>query len=379
MTPGGKRELLEATRPRYLRARKADKGRILDEFVLNTGYHRKYAIHLLRHGPPRRRTTRRTVRRVYGPLVRAALIRIWEVCDRICSRRLHPYLPEILAVLKRQGEWTLDPKAEGLLLQMSRATIDRLLHSARAQYPRRGLSTTKPGTLLKKAIPVRTFADWDDARPGFLELDLVAHCGETAAGEYFQTLDTVDVSTGWCECLALPQRNQRAVVAAMTELDQRLPFPLLGIDSDNDSAFLNDLLLRYCQTRKLVFTRSRPYKKNDQAHVEQKNWSVVRRASGYDRYDSALALERLQSVYRLLRLYTNFFQPVMKLQAKERVDSRVRKVYDEAQTPYHRVLASPHVSDQDKERLRQTYMTLNPVMLKRQLEAAQEALWQLAR
>jgi hypothetical protein len=378
MTKIGKRELLEAIRPRYLRASKTEKGRILDEFVTTTGYHRKYAIRLLRHGPPRRPAGRRRGHRTYTSAVVQALTDVWEVCGRICSRRLHPFLPEILEVLEQHQELVLPADTKALLLRMSRATVDRLLKPARARHPQRGLSTTKPGTLLKKAIPVRTFADWDDAQPGFLELDLVAHCGDSTGGEYIHTLDTVDVSTGWSECVAVPNRGQQAVFAALQIVRERLPFPLLGIDSDNDSAFINDHLYRYTQRERITFTRSRPYKKNDQAHVEQKNWSVVRRLVGYDRYDSPEALARLNALYEDLRLYVNFFQPSMKLVAKQRVDNKVRKRYDAAQTPYQRVLRSSDVDDADKDNLRQTYAALNPVVLRRRIEAHLNALWDSA-
>jgi hypothetical protein len=378
MTNASKRELVLAIRLRYVRARKAEKGRILDEFVATTGYHRKYAIWLLRHGPPPKPAPRRRGRIVYDQAVKQALTQVWEICGRLCSRRLHPFLPDILEALERHRELVLPGDTKALLLQVSRATIDRLLKPARARQPQRGLSTTKPGTLLKKAIPVRTFADWDDARPGFLELDLVAHCGDSAAGEYMYTLDTVDVSTGWSECVAVPNRGQLAVFTALQTIRQRLPFPLRGIDSDNDSAFINDHLLRYTQREKIAFTRSRPYKKNDQAHIEQKNWSIVRRLIGYDRYESVEALNSLNSLYAQLRLYVNFFQPSMKLVAKERVDSKVRKSYDLAQTPYQRVLGSADVADAIKEDLRRIYLSLNPVALKRSIDAQLNNLWNSA-
>lgn len=378
MTKASKRELVLAIRLRYMRASKAEKSRILDEFVATTGYHRKYAIWLLRHGPRPKPTTRRRGHPIYGQAVKQALTQVWEISGRLCSRRLHPFLPELLEVLERQHELVLPTATKALLLRVSRATIDRLLKPARARQPRRGLSLTKPGPLLKKAIPIRTWADWDDARPGFLELDLVAHCGDAAGGEYLYTLDTVDVFTGWSECIAVPNRGQRAVFEALQLIRHRLPFPLRGIDSDNDSAFINDHLYRFTQREGILFTRSRPYKKNDQAHVEQKNWSVVRRLIGYDRYDSAQALAQMNTVYDDLRLYVNFFQPSMKLVAKQRVDTKVRKRYDSAQTPYQRVLRSPDVDDACKENLRRVYLGLNPVALRTRIDAHLKALWNSA-
>jgi hypothetical protein len=378
MTKLGKRELILAVRLRYSRASKAEKGRILDEFVATTGYHRKYAIRLLKHGPPPMPTGHRRVHPVYGQAVRQALTEVWQICGRLCSRRLHPFLPDILEALERHRELVLPADTKQLLLRISRSTVDRLLKPARARHPQHGLSLTRAGPLLKKAIPIRTSADWDDAQPGFLELDLVAHCGDSAAGEFIHTLDTVDVSTGWSECIAVPNRGQRAVFEALQLIRCRLPFPLRGIDSDNDSAFINEHLFRFTQRERITFTRSRPYKKNDQAHIEQKNWSVVRRLIGYDRYTSPQALANLNAIYEDLRLYVNFFQPSMKLVAKRRVDSRVRKTYDSAQTPYQRVLQSQDVDDACKENLRRLYPGLNPVALKRRIDGKLKALWNSA-
>ena len=296
MSQRSKRELLEAIRPRYLKANKARKKQILDEFVAATGYHRKYAIRMLRKGPLPKRLKKSGRRKVYQGEVIQALIQVWEICGRICSKRLHPFLPEMTAALERHNEIQLSPETKALLLRMSRSTIDRCLQPARFEH-RRGLSTTKPGALLKKAIPVRTYAEWDDARPGFVEMDLVAHCGETTAGQYLNTLTVVDISTGWTECLAVYQKIQQAVFEAILQLRQRLPFPLLGVDSDNGGEFINDILYRYCLTEQITFTRSRPYKKNDQAHVEQKNWSVVRHLIGYDRFETEEELALLHSLY----------------------------------------------------------------------------------
>lgn len=378
MTGTGKRELLEAVRPRYLRANKQEKTRILDEFVANTGYHRKYALRLLKHRVKKQRQKKPGKPKVYQGEVVLALIKIWAICGQICSRRLHPFLPEMVVVLERHGELKLSEETQRLLLRMSRATIDRCLQAVR-QQPRRGLSTTKPGTLLKQAIPVRTFADWQDTRPGFVEIDLVAHCGDSAHGEYLNTLNVIDLATGWSECLVLANRSQRQVSAAIERLRQRLPFPLLGIDSDNDSAFINDNLYRYCLREKITFTRSRPYKKNDQAHIEQKNWSVVRRLIGYDRYESDQALELFEAIYQDWRLYVNFFQPVLKLVEKRRVGSKVIKKYDTARTPYQRVLDSSDVSEETKVHLRQLYLTLNPMALRQRIDENVAKLWQLAR
>jgi len=316
MSQHSKHELVEATRPRYLKANRAGKKHILNEFVANTGYHRKYAIRILRHGPRPKGLKKKGHQKVYQGEVVQVLIWVWEICGRICSKRLKPFLPEIVSVLERQNELHLTAETKTLLLSMSRATIDRRLGPARFEHPH-GLSTTKPGTLLKKAIPVRTYTPWEDEKPGFVEIDLVAHCGETTEGPYLNTLTATDLATGWTECLAIPNKTQAAVSQAVQELRQRLPFPLLGLDSDNGSEFINDTLWRYCQSEQITFTRSRPYHKNDQAHVEQKNWSVVRHTVGYDRLETPQELALLSSIYADLRLYVNFFQPVLKLIAKQ--------------------------------------------------------------
>ena len=375
MTPAAKRELLKALRPRYLKASKAGKSRILDEFVAATGYHRKYAIQLLKNGPPARRVRQGGTPSPYTGDVVAALVQVWEASGYLCSKRLHPFMDEWLDILERHNELVFAPRIKALLCQMSPATIDRKLQRARAQRGRqRGLSTTKPGTLLKDAIPIRTFADWNEQQPGFVEVDLVAHCGDTTAGTYLNTLCLVDIHTHWCELAALPNKGQAATFAALKTLRQQLPFALLGLDSDNGSEFINDQLLRYCQTQQITFTRSRPYRKNDQAHVEQKNWSAVRRVVGYDRYESPQAQALLAAIYADLRLFINFFQPTMKLLAKSRQGSKVHKRYEPAQTPYQRVMASPHVTAEDKAAL---YLTLNPLALQRQIEAHLHQLWHL--
>lgn len=379
MSQRSKRELLDTIRPRYLKAKKSGKARILDEFVAATGYHRKYAIRVLKHG--RKATGRRKKgrRKQYQGEVVAVLTRIWEICGRICSKRLKPFLPEIVVVLERHQELSLSAEVKSQLLRMSRATIDRCLQPARFEEKRHGLSTTKPGTLLKKVIPIRTFADWDDARPGFVEVDLVAHCGESVEGQFLNTLTTTDVSTGWTECVAVLHRSQQLVFAAIQTMRQRLPFPLLGLDSDNGGEFINDILYRYCQDEQVTFTRSRPYKKNDQAHVEQKNWSVVRHLIGYDRFETQEELQLLNSIYDDLRLYVNFFQPVLKLIGKEQVGKKTVKRYDEAATPYQRVLRSDQVDLAVKARLCHQYLQLNPVALRSSIDQKVAKLWKIIR
>ena len=376
MSQRSKRELTNELQPRYLKSSKKEKTRMLDEFVVTTGYSRKYANGLLKNGLRRKHKKKAGRKKKYQREVIEVLEQVWEVCGRIRSRRLHPFLPEIVEVLEKLGELDLSEETKALLLSMSRATMDRCLKAARYEH-KKGLSTTKPGTLLKKSIEVRTWQDWNDEQPGFMEIDLVAHCGDTTAGQYVCTLTAVDMATGWTECLALPNKTQWAVHEAIQEMRKRLPFPLLGIDSDNGSEFINDLLYRYCLEEKITFTRSRPYQKNDQAHVEQKNWSVVRHTVGYDRFETEEELHLLKMVYKDLRLYINFFQPVMKLIEKQRIDGKTTKYYDKAITPYRRTLAADQVVFSDKVSLTNLYVQLNPVALRKKIDLNIGKLWKI--
>jgi transposase InsO family protein len=376
MSKGSKQELTTQIHPRYLKASRKEKTRILDEFVASTGYHRKYAIRLLKHGLKRKGYKKVGRRKKYQGEVVKVLEKIWKTCGRICSKRLHPFLPEMVSVMEREGELSCSSETRTLLLSMSRATIDRCLKKARYASPK-GISTTRPGKMLKKSIPVRTWHEWDDTKPGFVEIDLVAHCGETAAGQFIYTLTAVDVSTGWTECFAIPNRAQTSVSDAIKALRIRLPFPLLGIDSDNGSEFINNHLFQYCLKEKITFTRSRPYKKNDQAYVEQKNGSVVRNTVGYDRFDTEDDLFLLQRIYKHLHVYVNFFQPVMKLIKKERIDGKTLKVYDQATSPYRRVLASDEIDLVYKIRLTNLYASLNPVQLRKKIDLNVGKLWKI--
>jgi hypothetical protein len=381
MSLKSKNELVEVVRPRYLKASKFEKQKILDEFTSATGYHRKHAIRVLKNKVPAQNRLKRkpkTYKRVYCGEVVQVLEQIWEIYGHLCSKRLQPFLPEAIRVLERCQEIQLSHDTKELLLKISSASIDRCLRPIRRQTWH-GLSTTKPGSLLKTLIPIRTFTEWDEERPGFLEIDLVAHCGNTTEGQFLCTLTCTDLCTGWTDVTAVLHRSQKAVSEAVQRMRQRLPFPLLGIDSDNGGEFINDLLYRYCLDEQITFTRSRPYQKNDQAHVEQKNWSVVRHIVGYDRWETEQELALLESVYDDLRLYINFFQPSLKLIAKERLGNKTIKRYDTAKTPYRRILDRKDISLQAQARLVNLYLQLNPAELRRCIDQKIAKLWKISR
>jgi hypothetical protein len=378
VTRAGLREYAAVQRERYLGARRAEKHRLLNEVVAVTGLHRKAAIRLLRR-PPRPPGGPRSGRpRVYGPAVAAAAQILSEATGHIGPHRWHPLLPELLDRLTRSGDVVVPPDVDKHLRQVSPATLARLLAPFRATLPGRGRATTHPGAWLKHEIPVRTFAEWSDVQPGFLELDLVAHCGASTRGFYLCTLCAVDVATAWVELQAVWGKGQLRVGTAIHHVRQRLPMPLRGLDSDNGSEFINHGLYAWCQREGVTFTRSRPFQKNDSAHVEQKNGAIVRPLIGSDRDASRAAYAQLTRVYALARLHINFFQPVQKLVTKERRGPRVHRVYDRAQTPYQRLGATGVLPPPRRQELEAMYQSLNPLHLRRQLEAALERLWRLA-
>jgi len=372
-----KRELLVQIAPRYREASSALKEVILDEFVAATGYARKYAIRLLNHPVDLKLTIERPRAPRYGSEVQQALHLTWTAANHICAKRLIPFLPTLVESLERHGHLQLSEESRNQLLSMSPATADRMLRPYRKQE-RRGISTTRSGTLLKKQIPIRTFQDWNEVKPGFQEADLVAHCGTQAEGSYLYTLTLTDVATGWTECLPLLNRGQEAVVAALKRAQQLLPFPLLGIDTDNGAEFINMELMAYCEQEQITFTRGRPQKSNDQCYVEQKNGQIVRQVVGYDRFSGELAYRQLTELYRALRVYVNCFQPSMKLLTKQREGSKVRRTYDQAQTPLQRLLASGILSAKKQQELRRITEALDPLRLLHQLEHLQKALWRHA-
>jgi hypothetical protein len=302
------------------------------------------------------------------------LVQVWRIMDYICGKRLAPVLGEMVERLLRHNELRCDAATRKKLARMSAATIDRLLRPERQKYQLKGRSHTRPGTLLKHQIPMRTFSDWDEQQPGFLEIDLVGHDGGVIDSLHAFTLNATDIASGWNSSAALQNKAQVWTLAGVQKIRAKLPFPLLGIDSDNGSEFINQTLYDFCQEHKITFTRSRPYRKNDSCFVEQKNYSVVRRAVGYQRCETDEQLQLLNQLYEPLDLYTNFFQPSMKLKSKERHGARVKKKYDKARTPYQRLLDSSFIKEETKQQLRARYHALNPAQLKRQIEGLQRKL-----
>jgi hypothetical protein len=351
----------------------------LNEIVAVTGIHRKAAIRLLRREPgPRGGGPRPGRPRRYGPEVAAAAEILWQASGRIGAHRLQPFVPELLDRLLRYDELQLSPAVDKLVRQASRPTLARLLAPARARYPLRGATTTRPNTWLKQQIPIRTFTEWNDVAPGYCEVDLVAHCGSSTLGFFLFTLCAVDIATSWVELQPLWGKGQHRVTAAIHEVRGRWPVPLRGLDSDNGGEFINQTLYGYCLRESLTFTRSRAWKKNDSAHVEQKNGAVVRHLVGYDRFATRRAYAQLARVYALARLHVNFFQPVEKLVTKQRTGARVHRVFDRPQTPYQRVCAAGVLSPPKRAELETVYQGLNPLQLRRDLETALDQLWALA-
>jgi len=368
-----KKEYLEAIYLRYRKASLKEKTAILDEFCSNCGYHRKHAIRVLnnfkRFTKPKPKKRGRPSK--YNiPAVIEPLKRIWLAANLPCSTRLKVILPLWLpAYAKEFGGLSLDVVKK--LRKISAPTIDRLLKPARVKYRGRGRSTTKPGTLLRKQIPIKT-NQWDETRPGYLEADTVAHCGESLLGEFVYTIDFVDIATEWTEQRAVWGKGETGVLKQIRDVEDLLPFPLLGFDSDNGSEFLNHHLLRHFVERgkPVQFTRSRPYHKDDNAHIEQKNWTHVRQWLGYHRLDKPVLVPLMNDLYTTQwRLYHNFFIPSVKLVEKKLIAGKVIKRYDNPKTPYRRVLESPDVAASIKRDLKERFETLNPFRLRKSMES----------
>ncbi|MGH9801231.1 MAG: integrase catalytic domain-containing protein, partial [Blastocatellia bacterium] len=386
MAPQNRRPLVSHTKPgakylaqlrkRYAKSSKKNKIAILNEFVATTGYHRKHASTLLsgkRHWRDPQVPLHRARRARYTAEDQRALLQLVELFDDIGSKRVRVALDTELANLRRNGHLKVSRHCYEHLGTVSPSTMDRWRRAARR--PGRKLrGGTKPGTLLKHQIPIRTFAEWDDKRPGFGEMDLVQHAGGTTKGDFACTLTFTDVVTSWTELAATRNKAQVNVFAALETERARLPFPLLGLDSDNGAEFINDELKRYCEREQITFTRARVGRKNDQAFVEEKNWSVVRRLVGYGRYDTPKQIAQLNALYPVYCLYFNHFLPVTKLVKTERHGSRLKKIYDKPKTPYQRVLDAPEVSDVLKAKLRRAHAKLDVFVLKRHVDELVAAL-----
>lgn len=374
-----RKAVTETIAVRYILARKRDKSRILDELCATTGWHRNHARNALKSALQPKVVTPRSPRPVkYGDDVIAALVLCWKVLGMPAGKRLAPMLGELVGVLRHFHELMIDEDTAELLVSMSAATIDRRLAGERARLQLRGRVGTKPGSLLKSQIPVRTWAEWNDAVPGFVEIDLVWHDGGIRGGGHAFTLTVTDIATGWTENRSVPERTSKCVLAALNHIAHAMPFPILGVDSDNGSEFINDDLFGWCQGRQITFTRARPGNKNDGCHVEQKNWSVVRTVAGYYRYDTPAELLLLNEIWKLQSKLTNYFYPQQKLISKVRRGAKVSKKHDKAATPFHRAIDHPDTTVQRIVALTRTYSLINPAATQRQVQALTAELFTLA-
>lgn len=370
-----RREVTAAVAERYRAAGRREKGRILDELCATTGWHRKHALRVFRAKAQPASEPKPRERR-YGASVKDALVALWEASDRVCGKRLKPMIPVLLPALTRHGRLKPTQEERAELLSVSAATIDRMLVDVKIAAA--GGRRRRVGfySAIRREVPIRTFNDWGDPPPGFCEIDMVAHGGTSVAGSFIQTLTMTDIATGWTECMPLVARDGSLVVEAMTRAQSLFPWLIRGADFDNDSAFMNDVVVPWCRAQKIEVTRSRAYKKNDQAFVEQKNGAVVRRLVGYGRFDGVETAQLMARLYAASRLHVNYFQPSFKLKEKRREGAKVFKRYHPPVTPYERALAHSKLPKAIKRRLRETYRTLDPVALLAEMRRCQEELGQ---
>jgi len=374
MVMKSRRDYLKAIRLRYLKAYKKAKSSILHEFCINCGYNRKYAIRLLNKKPPQDTSARTKPgpKSVYhDSILLKALKHIWFATDQMCSKKLQAVIPLWLPFYEEQFN-PLPDDLKAKLLKVSPSSIDRLLKPVRIRYKTKGLCGTKPGTLLKNQIPIKT-NPWNTTKPGFFEADTVAHCGNSLSGDFVWSLTFTDISSAWTENRAVWNKGAQGVLNQIQDIEKDLPFSILGFNCDNGSEFLNYHLLRYFTNRPhspVSFTRTRPYKKNDNAHVEQKNWSHVRQLLGYERFDQPELVQLINALYKNeWSLYNNYFCPTLKLKEKTRKNSKYIKKYEYPKTPYQRLMDSEHISQEQKDKLNKTFQSLNPFKLKKSIES----------
>lgn len=369
----GKKELISVVKPRYLKANKKEKGEILDEFCRNSGYARKYAIQIFQAGydyHQAAREGRKPRKKKYSSQVMTVAMKVWELLDYPCGARLQPLLIPTIESMVRHKEIFVSEEIKSLLAKISSKTLDRRLKKERQiRRLNRNRGTTRHGSLLKSSIPIR-ITNWDTGRVGFMEMDTVAHNGGDPSGEFIYSLDMVEIYSGWSEQYAVMGKGEKGIIAAIDEARKNLPFKLLGLDSDSGGEFINWHLVKYCDQKKLFFTRSRPDRKNDNAYVEQKNYTHIRKQLGYDRFDTIDELSAINDLYRHeFQMFNNFFKPVMKIMAKEKVNNSIcRKKYDLAQTPYQRLMEHSQITKEKKKEMLALYLSLNPVKLKKAID-----------
>lgn len=376
-----KEELVQVLKVQYRKSLKMEKSQLLNQFIAVSGYHRKHAIRILNSNSDSNNNQNNSCkiiksRKIYDEAVKQALITLWEAADRICGKRLKAILPSLIDAMQRHGHLALDVEVKKRLLKISAATIDRLLSPIRdrSQSRRRKRRVKK----VSKQVPVRTFNDWNDPRPGYLEIDFVVHGGGLVSGAMIYTLVATDVSSGWTEFVPLLAREQSLVVEGLNIIIKHIPFPVLGIDSDNDSGFINETLISFCRRNNIEFTRSRAYHKNDQAWVEQKNGAVIRKMVGHDRFSGVVACKALARLYHSARFYVNYFQPSFKLREKTRDGCRLKRIYDKPATACDKLLNNPLITDQIKQKLRSQREKLDPIKLLHEIRQSQSTLSALA-
>jgi len=363
-------EIIETQKAKYRLASKKEKTQILNSTCETTGLTRDHVARRLKDTSVKKvkkQKQKRGKKKYYGDECIEPLKYFWELMSYPCSKALAAGICQVIDAIERHHSRIFEPDILKKLRTMSASTIDRLLYSVKRKYSIKGRSTTKPGTLLRANIPVRLGTQWDENMPGFFEIDLVAHCGASVAGEYLNTLDVTDIFTGWTETMAVINKAQKHVFEALTRIRELIPFELRGIDSDNGSEFINDQLYRYCLAEKIVFTRTRPYHKNDNCHVEQKNWSLVRKHIGYCRYEGLAAVNLMNAYYARLRLFSNFFFPQTKLISKHNEGSKIYKKYDIYLTPYQKIINSDFILQNKKDELEKQFLSLDPILLNEEM------------